>query len=249
MERPHYHGHRQRLRERFLKSGLAGFGEHEVVELLLTLAMPRADVKQTAKELLNRFGNVRGVPDASLSELRSVAGVGEVASIALQVIRAAATHYLQQSSEAREVLHVLGWEWEMGLYDLMVDAAKTKDVTGVRPGGAVAMLDLSPDEQTWLDEYRRVLRERHAGVVLRMVIYGSKARGDAHADSDLDVLIIVRNDAGALKRTLRDIGYDLAATSWAVPSILAYTQDEWQHRREKGFSFQRAVERDAVAVL
>ena len=104
MERPHYHGHRQRLRERFLKSGLAGFGEHEVVELLLTLAIPRADVKQTAKQLVTRFGNVRGVLDASLSELRSVAGVGEVASIALQVIRAGATHYLQQSSEAREVL-------------------------------------------------------------------------------------------------------------------------------------------------
>ena len=111
------------------------------------------------------------------------------------------------------------------------------------------MLELSPDEQTWLDEYRRVLRERHPGVVVRMAIYGSKARGDAHADSDLDVLIIVRNDADALKRTLRDVGYDLAATSWAVPSILAYTQDEWQHRKEKGFSFQRAVERDAVAVL
>ena len=40
MERPHYHGHRKRLRERFLKSGLAGFAEHEVVELLLTLAIP-----------------------------------------------------------------------------------------------------------------------------------------------------------------------------------------------------------------
>ena len=111
------------------------------------------------------------------------------------------------------------------------------------------MLALSSEEQTWLDEYRRALNERHAGVVVRMVIYGSKARGDAHADSDLDVLIIVRNDSGALKRTLRDIGYDLAATSWAVPSILAYTQDEWQHRKEKGFPFQRAVERDAVAVL
>ena len=139
-----------------------------------------------------------------------------------------------------------------GAYRVLVKVdrhLRQRYVTGVRPGGAVAMLDLSPDEQTWLDEYRRVLRERHAGVVLRMVIYGSKARGDAHADSDLDVLIIVRNDAGALKRTLRDIGYDLAATSWAVPSILAYTQDEWEHRKEKGLSFQRAVERDAVAVL
>ena len=111
------------------------------------------------------------------------------------------------------------------------------------------MLKLNPDEHTWLNEYRHALNERHAGVVVRMVIYGSKARGDARSDSDLDVLIVVRNESGALKRTLRDIGYDLAATSWAAPSILAYTQDEWQHRKKKEFPFQQAVERDAVAVL
>ena len=72
MERPHYHGHRKRLRERFLKNGLAGFAEHEVVELLLTLAIPRADVKQPAKALLKRFGSLRGVLDATLSELRTL---------------------------------------------------------------------------------------------------------------------------------------------------------------------------------
>ena len=77
MERPHYHGHRKRLRERFLKSGLAGFSEHEVIELLLTLAIPRTDVKQSAKALLERFGSLREVLDAPLSELRSVSGVGE----------------------------------------------------------------------------------------------------------------------------------------------------------------------------
>ena len=48
-DEPHYHGHRQRLRERFLKSGLDGFADYEVVELLLTLAIPRSDVKQPAK--------------------------------------------------------------------------------------------------------------------------------------------------------------------------------------------------------
>ena len=63
MERPHYHGHRKRLRERFLKNGLAGFAEHEVIELLLTLAIPRSDVKQPAKALLKRFGSLREVLD------------------------------------------------------------------------------------------------------------------------------------------------------------------------------------------
>jgi predicted nucleotidyltransferase len=108
---------------------------------------------------------------------------------------------------------------------------------------------LTSDEQVWLDAYRRVLKEQHPGVVTRMVIYGSKARGDAHPDSDLDVLLIVKNGAAHLKRPLRRLGYELAAMSEAVPSILAYTQDEWEGRKECGASFQQAVERDAVPIL
>ena len=108
---------------------------------------------------------------------------------------------------------------------------------------------LTPDEQAWLDAYCQALKEQYPGIIERMVIYGSKARGDDHPDSDLDVLLIVKNDAGHLKRLLRRIGYELAATSDAVPSILAYTQDEWESRRERGAPFQQAVERDAVPVL
>jgi uncharacterized protein len=108
---------------------------------------------------------------------------------------------------------------------------------------------LTTDEQTWLDAYCQVLKEQYPSIVERMVIYGSKARGDDHPDSDLDVLLIVKNEVAHLKRQLRRIGYELAATSDAVPSILAYTQDEWETRRERGAPFQQAVERDAVPVL
>ena len=111
------------------------------------------------------------------------------------------------------------------------------------------MLRLTPDEQAWLDAYRQALQEQHAGVVARMLIYGSKARGDDHPDSDLDVLLVVRNDAAHLKRRLRRIGYELAATSEAVPSLLAYTEDEWESRKKRSAPFQHAVERDAVQVL
>ncbi len=103
-DEPHYHGHRQRLRERFLKSGLAGFADYEVVELLLTLAIPRSDVKQPAKALIARFGDLRGILDASIEELRAVSGIGTVTPVALQIIRAAATLYLQQGSEGRDSL-------------------------------------------------------------------------------------------------------------------------------------------------
>ncbi len=100
----HYRGHRKRLRERFVKGGLAGFAAHEVIELLLTLAIPRTDVKQPAKALLTRFGSLRATLDAPLSELRAVDGVGEVAATALHVIREAANLYLQEASEGTEVL-------------------------------------------------------------------------------------------------------------------------------------------------
>lgn len=108
---------------------------------------------------------------------------------------------------------------------------------------------LTPDEQAWLDVYRQVLVERYPGMIVQLVIYGSKARGDSHPESDLDVLLIVRNEADALRRPLRRLGYDLGVTFNAVPSILAYTQAEWERRKQSGSPFREAVERDAVLVI
>lgn len=99
VERRHYHGHRQRLRERFLKSGLGSFADYEAIELLLTLAIPRKDVKLAAKAAVERFGSLRGVLDAPLEQLREIPGLGEVGPVALRIIREAANRYLQQKSQ------------------------------------------------------------------------------------------------------------------------------------------------------
>lgn len=101
---PHYHDHRKRLRERFLRTGLDGFAEYEVVELLLTLALPRKDVKPLAKELVLRFGSLRGLLDAPMDALRTFAGIGTVTPVALRIIRETAVLYLRQSAEAQEFL-------------------------------------------------------------------------------------------------------------------------------------------------
>lgn len=97
-------GHRQRLRERFVKVGLVGFADYEVVELLLTLAIPRSDVKQPAKALISKFGDLRGILDAPLADLRQVSGIGSVTPIALRIIKEAANLYLQQTAQHAESL-------------------------------------------------------------------------------------------------------------------------------------------------
>ena len=100
-KQPHYHGHRQRLREKFLKNGLQAFAPYEVLELLLTLAIPRSDVKIPAKELIKKFGSVKGVLDAPIEELQKVSGLGKVAPVALKIIKETVSLYLKEAAEAQ----------------------------------------------------------------------------------------------------------------------------------------------------
>src|SRR6185436_2661489 len=78
--KPHYLEHRKRLRDRFQKTGIDGLHDYELIELLLTYAMPRVDVKPIAKELIKRFGGLAGTMDATRGELEAVAGMGPVSA-------------------------------------------------------------------------------------------------------------------------------------------------------------------------
>ncbi len=88
--KPHYHGHRQRLRERFLATGGEGMPDYELLELVLAIAIPRADVKPLAKALLTEFKDFNGVITAEPATLARVKGMGEVSVAALKVVQAAA---------------------------------------------------------------------------------------------------------------------------------------------------------------
>ena len=97
-------GHRQRLRERFLKSGLSSFSEHEIVELLLTLSIPRKDVKAISKNLLKEFGSLKGIFEADPQKLRKIKGIGMSTSLLFQLIISANDVYLYQKLEAQPAL-------------------------------------------------------------------------------------------------------------------------------------------------
>ncbi|MBR7121675.1 MAG: RadC family protein [Lentisphaeria bacterium] len=79
-------GHRFRLRERFLRSGIAGLAEHELLELLLCYAIARKDVKPLAKTLLRRFGSLEAVLGASSEKLMQIDGIGINSAALLKLI-------------------------------------------------------------------------------------------------------------------------------------------------------------------
>ncbi|MFC2018518.1 DNA repair protein RadC [Chloroflexota bacterium] len=89
-------GHRKRLRERFLGSGLAGFHDYEIVELLLTLGSPRKDCKQPAKAALKQFKSLRGVLEASLEELQQIADIGPHNAFGIKLVQEVARRFLKE---------------------------------------------------------------------------------------------------------------------------------------------------------
>lgn len=83
--KPHYHGHRDRLRDRAQGAGLGALPDYELLELLLFRSIPRGDVKPLAKQLLARFGSLAGVLGATAEELKTVKGVGDALALDLKL--------------------------------------------------------------------------------------------------------------------------------------------------------------------
>jgi DNA repair protein RadC len=102
--KPDYLDHRERLRERFRKNGTAGMHDYEMLELLLTYAIPRKDVKPYAKELIKRFGGLSGVLDASPKELEEVLHIGPISSTLIRLVKEICGVYLAEKMEPQDVL-------------------------------------------------------------------------------------------------------------------------------------------------
>ena len=103
-EPPHYHGHRQRLRERFRSAGAAALSDYELLEMVLFAAQPRRDMKPLAKALLKRFGSFAEVIHAPETLLHEVDSVGEACVDQLKLIAAAATRIAKGELKQRTLL-------------------------------------------------------------------------------------------------------------------------------------------------
>lgn len=103
-KKDHRHGHRARLRERFVKGGSSAMADYELLELLLFTAIPRKDVKPLAKTLIKTFGSFGDVLNASIDQLSSVKGVSETTAATLKVVQACSHKLLQEQVINKNVI-------------------------------------------------------------------------------------------------------------------------------------------------
>lgn len=89
-------GHRERLRERFLKGGTSALADYELLELILFSSIPRKDVKPLSKDLIRAFGSFAAVMNASVHDLVKIKGISETTAVALKAVQASATLLMQQ---------------------------------------------------------------------------------------------------------------------------------------------------------
>lgn len=102
IDAPHHLGHRERLKDRFERTGIAGLQDYEVLELLLFYALPRKDVKPLAKDLMRQFGSLKGVLDAGHETLKGVPGIGRHAALLFRLVRDLGSLYLQKRAEEKD---------------------------------------------------------------------------------------------------------------------------------------------------
>jgi DNA repair protein RadC len=101
---PHFHGHRERLRERFREAGPDALSDYELLEAVLFRAMPRRDVKPLAKTLIATFGSFAEVISAPVNRLAEVKGLGQASITEIKIVQAAASRLLRGEVRKRPAL-------------------------------------------------------------------------------------------------------------------------------------------------
>jgi DNA repair protein RadC len=115
--KPHYHGHRERLRDRFREAGAQALSDYELLELVLFRAIPMRDVKPLAKDLIKEFGSFAEVIAAPFERLKKVKGLGEAAATDLKIMQAVTSRMTQGAVKERDMLS----SWPM-----VLDYCRTK---------------------------------------------------------------------------------------------------------------------------
>ncbi len=187
-EEPDVYGHRQRLKERFLSHGLDGLHDYEALELLLSYAIPRRDVKPVAKELLRNFTTLKKVIDAPLDRLQEISGIGLHSALLLKLCRELLVLYLEAPDTERQSV---------------TSASQIANLCRARLEGL-------PKEQflvLFLDNRHRLIQSEviHRGTVDMSVVYPREVLSRALKYRAAAILVAHNHPGGSLTPSVEDI--------------------------------------------
>ena len=103
-QKPSYIGHRNRIKDKYSKSGINGWHDYEVLELALSYAIPRKDTKSIAKDLLSKFKTMNGVLDADRKDLEVITSISEHTALFLKLLKDVAILYMEKGIHNRDLL-------------------------------------------------------------------------------------------------------------------------------------------------
>jgi DNA repair protein RadC len=157
--RPHYYGHRERLRGRFREAGAGAVSDYELLELVLFRAIPQRDVKPLAKDLIATFGSFPEVISAPSTRLAEIKGIGDAAITELKIVHAAASRLTRGQVQKRPVLS----SWSS-----VIDYCRTTMAFAEKEQFRVLFLDKR--NQLIVDELQQVGTVDHTPVYPREVV-------------------------------------------------------------------------------
>jgi len=206
-KKPHYSGHRDRLRQRFIQAGRESLADYELLELLLFYAIPRRDVKPLAKALIEQFGSLAEVLTADPESLCKVTGVSENTAVLICAVSAATKDILKQKVDGRAVLG----SWQ-ALLDYCHSAMAFNDKESFR------ILFLNRNNELIADEVQQTGTIDHTPVYPRevvkralelnataLILVHNHPSGDpTPSQSDIDVTLEIVNAAKVLGISVHD---------------------------------------------
>ena len=187
---PDYLGHRARLRDRFLNGGGKSMADYELLELLLTYAIPRRDVKPIAKGIVRKFGSLAGAAKASVPQLVEVNGVKENTAVLLKVIQEAARRFSWAELSATDAPVISNW-------DAMIDYCRTE----------MSHLDIEEFRIIFLDVKFRVIGEEvmQRGTINQVAIHPREVVKMAMEKKASALILVHNHPSGDVKPSRADV--------------------------------------------
>ena len=180
--------HRKRLRLKFLTSGIEAFHDYEVLELFLTYAIPRVDVKPPAKELIRTFGSIKEAVDADIGDLVKIKGIGKDSAVLIKLVKEIAALYLKQKAKEKK---------QVTCTTELLDFCRT--VMGGKQDEEFCVIYL--DAQNQIIEFETIQR----GVVNQAVVYPRQVLENALRKKASAIILAHNHPSGHVRPSDADI--------------------------------------------